>query len=298
MNTASRPVPVAWVVGAGYLGSRLHELLLGGGWDSRRVDLEPSRADVRADAAEASALRRAGLPRPDCVFSCVSTAGGGADAYERLYVGVAASLRVCCCGARVVFCSSSSVYGASDASWVTEESPCRPSTRRGAVLLKAEEEVRRAGGVVARLCALYGPKRSCAVLRYLRGGDILAGDDDRWINHIHRDDAAAALLHLALTAPPGSTWNVADGSPMQKGQMLSLLLESTGLPLPSGGARPYRRGVSNQRVSSEKLRASGWLPVYPRFACALEEVLRSFAALPDAEDDGFGAGASTWFRGK
>lgn len=276
MNTAEQQgMPLAWVAGAGYLGSCLHERLLAEGWDSLRLDIHPERADVCVDTTDFDALRRADLPMPQAIFCCVSASGGSFDDYCRVYGGTVKAMIRHCSKARLVFCSSSSVYGTADASPVTEETPPVLRTRRAEMLYEVENEVRRVGGVAARLSALYGPGRSCVVQRYLAGEDVLAGDDDRWINYIHRDDAASALILLATDAPDGSVWNVSDGTPMQKGQLLSLLWETTGLPIPKETVRAYRDGVSDRRIFAEKLRRLGWLPAYPCFASALKEVLES-----------------------
>lgn len=276
MNTAEQSaIPLAWVAGSGYLGSCLHELLIAEGWDALRLDICPERADACVDTTDCDVLRRADLPTPQVIFCCVSATGGNMEDYRRVYGGTVKAMTELCPKARLVFCSSASVYGVTDASLVTEETPPILRSERTRMLYEVENEVRRNGGVVARLSALYGPGRAYAVQRYLAGEDILAGDDDRRINYVHRDDAASALLHLAQYAPDGSVWNVSDGTPMQKGQLLSLLWETTGLPFPKGAHRAYREFASNQRVSADKLRSHGWLPAFPCVASALKEVLES-----------------------
>lgn len=280
MNTAEQvAIPLAWVAGAGYLGSCLYEQLIANGWDALRLDIRPERADACVDTADFDALRRAGLPEPQVIFCCVSATGGTDDDYRHVYSGTVDAMQKICPKVRLVFCSSASVYGVTDASLVTEETQPTLRSVRTQMLYEAECQVRCAGGVAARLSALYGSGRSYAVQRYLAGEDVLAGDDDRWINYIHREDAAAALILLAEQAPDGSVWNVSDGTPMQKGQLLSLLWETTGLPLPRGEARAYREFATDQRIFPDKLRRLGWLPAYPCFAAALKEVLE--AMLPD-----------------
>lgn len=282
-HTSMEPVPAsaAWVVGAGYLGSALHELLVAGGWASWRIDLDPSRADARADATDPGQLAACGLPQPDVVFVAVSTAGGDAAHFASLYPEVCRAVATCCPQARLVLCSSTSVYGRVGGEVVTEETPCRPRREQGAILLEAERLVLERGGVVARLGALYGPGRCRAVQRYVQGEDCLGGDWDRWVNFIHRDDAASALVHLAQVAAPGSIYNVSDATPMQKGQFFSLMWESTGLPFPMrASVRAGKAGATSQRVDTSALRATGWAGAYPSLASALAELLAAFAGEP------------------
>lgn len=267
----------AWVIGAGYLGAALHELLIAEGWASWRVDSDPSRGDFVLDAADAAALASCGLPRPDAVFLCMSTGGGDTAAYGRLYVQAARAAVSCCPGARIVFCSSTSVYGVEDGALVNETAACHPLRENGCALLIAERIVRESGGIAARLSALYGPGRCRAVQGYVAGEDCLAGGWERWVNFIHRDDAAAGLLFVARDAPPGSVWNVSDSMPMQKGQLFSLMWESTKLPFPADKSCRALRRATNQRVNASALRVLGWAPAYPSFASALPEVLASLA---------------------
>ena len=61
---------------------------------------------------------------------------------------------------RVVFASSTAVYGQDDGSWVEEAGSTSPSRFNGEVMLEAEEQVLRndgTQGVVARLGGIYGP---------------------------------------------------------------------------------------------------------------------------------------------
>lgn len=281
MNAAPLPPafpenPTAWVVGAGYLGSALHELLAAEGWAAWRIDVDSDRADAVADAADPVQLASCGLPAPRVVFIAVSTAGGDAARFAALYPRVCRAVAACCPQARLVFCSSASVYGGVEGEEVTEETPCRPLRKQGAILLEAEQTVLARGGVVARLSALYGPGRCRAVTRYLQGEDCLSGGFDRWVNFIHRDDAASALIHLAQHAEPGRIYNVSDATPMRKGQLFSLLWESTGRPFPERtSARAARGGATDQRVATSALCATGWVAAYPSLASSLAELLES-----------------------
>ena len=47
---------------------------------------------------------------------------------------------------------------------------------------------------------------------------------NRWLNYIHRDDAAAALhLLCTLREPPAGIYNLTDRTPMQMGEIYSYL---------------------------------------------------------------------------
>ena len=150
-------------------------------------------ADVTTDAAT--------LPKADLVVYGVSPSGRDADAYRAAYVnGARRALDARACETTpFILLSSTGIFGASDGCWVDEETlPC-PQTETGKVLEVAESAVLAARGAVLRLGGIYGPGRTGGLTRALNGGT-------RYVNRIHRDDAAAAALFLARTC-----WSQAAG---------------------------------------------------------------------------------------
>lgn len=217
MTAAAQP---AWILGTGFLGSRLRRLLP----QSIGID-RAAPAEVQGDAADpAVQARAAALLRPSLVFCCLSTRGGNAADYRRTYLDVVRALPA---GVRPVFCSALSA-GEGD-------------SEKAAVLREAEACVLARGGVAVRLAALYGEAR-CELLRRHRAGEPrLAGPDSRRLNYIHVDDAAAALL-AAAEAPSGIY--AACGDSFTKGEAYALLEQVTGIPAAAGSAPEGRRGLT------------------------------------------------------
>jgi len=97
---------------------------------------------------------------------------------------------------RLIYTSSTGVYGDHDGAWVDEETPIEPTTDKTRVLAAAErialETAAEFGidGTVARFAGLYGPNRY-RLERYL-DGPVTAG----YLNMVHRDDAAGAVRYL------------------------------------------------------------------------------------------------------
>ena len=158
---------------------------------------------------------------------------------------------------------------------VTEESPTEPVRETGQVLLEAESQVLSANGTVARLAGIYGPGRSAILSSLLRGDAVIEEDGRRFLNQIHRDDASDALLHLA-TNPEcvGEVYNVCDSSPLHQGDCYQALAALFDVPPPPSGPRPQnrKRAWTHKRVSNEKIRNTGWEPLYPSFVDAAEEI--------------------------
>lgn len=207
--------------------------------------------------------------RPELLIHSCSSGRGGADAYRAVYRDGLANLLQFFKPRRVIFTGSTSVYAQEDGSWVNEESATEPGRETGQILLEAETLALEAGGVVARLAGLYGPGRSVLLRKFLEGTAVLEDGGTRWINQIHRDDAATALVALAK-APPG-IYNVSDNTPATQQEVYSWIAAHLAKPMPPEGTgdRSRKRGWTSKRVSNARLRATGWAPNYPSYREAL-----------------------------
>lgn len=267
--------------GCGFLGEAAAALFFEAGWEVHALCAsETSAARLAARGWRATAADARGsevwplLPRNAQVWvHALSTRGGSASDYQALYLQSLQNALAECAPRRVIFLSSTSVYAQKDGSWVDEDSPAEPQTETGRILRAAEEVALAAGGVVLRLAGLYGPGRSVFLQRFLAGE--AKRSESRWINHIHRDDAAAAVF-LAATLPPG-IYNVSDDNPSTPAQLCEWIAESLGVPLPPEGEMKssQRRGGSNKRVCNRKLRKAGWVPRYPSYRQALPGLLKA-----------------------
>ena len=278
------------VAGCGFLGEAVADGLHADGWRvlgwtasaesaERLAAAKPYPVETQ-DIGDLAGLREAAtrLGKVEAVVDCVSSGrGGGAEAYRRVYLEGARHLLEALQPRRFVFTGSTSVYAQTDGAWVDEASPAEPTRETGQVLRETENLVlSSAGGAVARLAGLYGPARSVLLKKFLAGDAVLEGDGSRWLNQIHRDDAAAALRCLAdpETAPAG-IYNVADGTPLTQLALYRGLAERLDRPLPPSGPPDLnrKRGWTSKRVSNARLRAlggSGWQPRFPSFFDALD----------------------------
>jgi nucleoside-diphosphate-sugar epimerase len=277
----------ALIVGCGYLGEALADRLHAGGWQVTGWTASDASADRLAgkpyaisahDIGDSAALADAAgeLEPPDVIIDCVSSGRGGADQYRRVYLLGAANLLAAFPAARLIFTGSTSVYAQTDGSWVDETSPTEPPRETGRILLETEALVTGAGGIVARLSGIYGPGRTSLVEKILAGTALIEGDGARWLNHIHRDDAAAALTALAAGAAPG-IYNVSDSRPLTQRELYMELAEHFGRPLPGSGPVDLnrKRGWTSKRVDTQRLRAIGWAPRYPSYLDGIAESERA-----------------------
>lgn len=262
------------VVGAGYLGEEILRVFRVQGWEAVGASLSGGEGLLACDVSDWNSV--ALLPDADAVVHCAASGRGGAEAYERVYVKGCQNLVRRFPGAKMVFTSSSSVYGQKDGEVVTEDSPTEPDRETGELLLKAERIVTDAGGSVARLAGIYGPDRSVLLRKFLGGEAVIEEDGRRFINQIHRDDAARAVLHLISLPvfPAGEIFNVSDSVTLSQLQTYEGLAKIFGKELPPSGPRDLnrKRGWTHKKVSNAKLRAVGWEPVYPSFLDAVKHL--------------------------
>lgn len=217
-----------------------------------------------------------GLPRCDAMVHCAASGRGGEEAYRAVYRDGCRNLVASFPGVPLVFTSSTSVYGQVDGSVVDEESEAEPERETGRLLREAEEIVLAAGGAVARLAGIYGPGRSVILKKFLEGTAVIEEDGRRYLNQIHRDDAAAAVVRIVEGRLAG-LWCVGDSRPLTQRACYEALAGKFGKPVPPSGPRDLgrKRGWTHKRVSNAKLRATGWEPRYPCFLDAVEDVLGS-----------------------
>lgn len=259
------------VVGAGYLGEEVLRVFRAAGWEAVGASLGGGESLLACDVGDAASVAK--LPEADAVVHCAASGRGGAEAYRRVYLDGCRNLARRFPEARLVFTSSSSVYGQADGELVTEESEAEPDRETGKILLEAESVVLDAGGAVTRLAGIYGPGRSVLLRKFLGGEAVIEEDGRRFINQIHRDDAALAIFHLVNLQPfpAGEVFNAADSVTMSQLEVYQGLARIFGKDLPPSGERDLnrKRGWSHKRVSNAKLLATGWEPLYPCFLDAV-----------------------------
>lgn len=269
-------MPRIIIAGCGYVGNATAELFCAAGWEvegwtAHEPAAPRSYVVITCDVTDASAVAARANLGADVVIQSVSTGGGDADDYRRIYFRGAENLARSLPDATLIFTSSTSVYAQRDGELVSEESPVQPQRETARVLRESEDLVLARGGIVARLAAIYGPERSF-LLRNFLSGKVSA--EARCVNQAHRDDIARALFLLAQRRSEirGEVFNVCDDAPMMLPDCYAVIARILNRPLPTSIATSAgKRGDTNKRVSNAKLRALGWSPRFPNFEVGLLE---------------------------
>ncbi|MDB5306164.1 MAG: dependent epimerase/dehydratase family protein [Gemmataceae bacterium] len=266
------PTVDALIIGCGYLGRRVAARWVAAG---RRVAALTRRnaaalaalgvEPVVGDVLDPATLR--GLPPARVVLYAVGTDRGSGKTMQEVYVhGLGHVLGTIRPPERFVYVSSTGVYGQTDGSWVDEASPTEPAEESGRVVLEAEQLVRARlpGAIVLRFAGIYGPDRLLRKQLLLKG-EPLVGDADKWLNLIHVDDGAGAVLAAEMKAVPGGTYTIADDEPVSRRDFYTLLAQLLNAP-PARFDHRAEAGAANRRVSNRAAREQlGWVPRYPSY---------------------------------
>lgn len=253
-----QPTDRVWVIGGGFLGSKLAASCRAAG--ARVLVMDPvAPADVCGKPTNPAALESAVEAfLPTLIFCCMATRGGTVEQYRECYPTTVQCLAARVPAARMIFCSSISVYGDCGDTVITEQTPPAATTERAAILLDAEQVVLAHGGSVARLAALYDEDRCELRRRHLAREPRLPGPPHRMLHYVHVQDAVAALLLLG-SMPQGGVYN-ACGTPFSKAAAYAALAQETGLPPVEEESAPSCRGMVQGQVSSALLQSKGWSP--------------------------------------
>jgi len=169
---------------------------------------------------------------------------------------------------RILFVSSTAVYGEHGSEWVDEETPVNPQNFNGRILLESEQWLKQFGRehnietLSLRLSGIYGPGRAAGLLEKLKLGQIGAPlTPPHWANRIHIEDAANAILHLINIPEPMSTYLVTDSTPLTIRDLYVALAQLVGGPVPPEASAP--NFVGSKRLSNARLRASGFELKWP-----------------------------------
>jgi len=162
---------------------------------------------------------------------------------------------------RFIDISSTSVYAQQSGEWVDEDSPCEPIRENGKICLEAErcvEEFSRRDNspsvTILRLAGLYGPGRLLRRIEELKSNQKITGNPDAFLNLIHVDDAAAAVLACEQNAI-SDRYLICDDRPITRREYYELLAQETGTELPQFAEehKPDRTNL-NKRCRNTKMK--------------------------------------------
>lgn len=295
---------VAIVGGSGFIGTHLTRELLGRGYSVRVVDLRPPRLQVpftRADVLDRGALAAA-LAGVEGVFHLASLMGvencqTQAEAVARVNVQGAENVSRTCREhgiPRLLFTSTSEVYGDGAKVPFGESDEKRPKSTYGRTKLAAEELLRSQADAglavrIVRLFNAYGPGQEenfvvCRFVRQARLREALTvygdGQQIRCFTHV-RDVVRGTVDAFEYGSTPEETFNIACPSPTRTVDLAHLVLHLFGrrngvrfLPLGAGGVRSADIEIQRRIPDVERARRLLGFEARVSLPEGLEELVR------------------------
>lgn len=284
------------IFGCGYLGGRVAQRWLKEGDEvfgvtrraGRLAELERSGLrSVVADVTDPSTLVR--LPPADSIVYAVGYDRTGTRAMHEVYAGGVQNVLAALQDEprSFVYVSTTGVYPHAAGDWIDEATPPRPTREGGRASLAAEQVLAASNlasrAVILRPAGLYGPGR-IPFLDQLRAGEPIPAAQDGWLNLIHVDDAAAAVVgsdRWVQTRAPGSlqVFNVADGHPALRADFYAEVARLLGAPPPrfqppDPSSHRAARAATNRRIANAAiLRELNLSLDYPSFREGLRAIL-------------------------
>jgi nucleoside-diphosphate-sugar epimerase len=194
-------------------------------------------------------------------------------------------------GARMVYVSTTGVYGDCAGALIDETRPVAPHNPRARRRVDAEQVLRnwarRAGARLAilRVPGIYARDR-LPLRRLEQGTPALRAEDDVFTNHIHADDLARLVARALYKGVGGRTYNAVDDTEMKMADYFDTVADAFGMTRPPRVAREQLSSVvspmllsfmsESRRLSNRRLKCELGLRLhYPDLALAVAAMARA-----------------------
>jgi len=253
-SPARRRRPVLLIVGCGDVGMRVARLLRGR-WRLIAITTSAARkAELRAagivplvaDLDEPASLQRAAGLADAVLHLAPPPLQGRSDPRT---ANLLAALSRCGAVRRIVYGSTTGVYGDCAGERFDETRRVAPATDRARRRVDAEQRLRvfgrRTGTPVTllRIPGIYASDRPGGHPRerLARGTPVLAAADDVYTNHIHADDLARACVAALHRGLPQRVVHASDDTELKMGDYFDLAADLCGLARPPRVTRAQAR---------------------------------------------------------
>lgn len=232
------------IVGYGDIGQRVATLALKEGGavmalvrsDAKAAALSaqgitPILGDLDAPATPVRDFSPAGMT---ILYTVPPPGGGEYDIRLRVFLG---SIEAGEEPTRIVYLSTTGVYGDQQGTIVTEKTPTRGDTSRARRRLDAENLLLAWGRnrgvkiVILRVAGIYGANR-LPLNRIREGAPVLCSAESPYSNRIHADDLSRLCLVAAQKGEDGDIINVCDGEVSTMTDYFNAVADAFGLPRP------------------------------------------------------------------
>jgi nucleoside-diphosphate-sugar epimerase len=190
---------------------------------------------------------------------------------------------------KIIYISTTGVYGNNHGAWVTEDTPLQPQATRSRRRVDAETVLRAFGHklglpvIILRVPGIYGPGRlPIEAIRTRR--PVLDESESGYTNRIHAEDLARICLVAAERGQADAVYNVSDGNPSSMTGYFNQLADALGEPRPPVVSRAEAQSVlsagmlsyldESRRVDNRRMREElGVELLYPTLDSGLRAIL-------------------------
>lgn len=143
---------------------------------------------------------------------------------------------------RLIYISTSGVYGNCHGAIIDETYPVNPSNERALRRINAENQIRAWGArnhintSILRVPGIYAGNR-LPLMRVREAKPMLTKEDDSFTNHIHANDLAQIIYAAICHAKPNRIYHACDNSHLRMGEYFDLVADKFSLPRPPRVAR-------------------------------------------------------------
>ncbi|PQO27702.1 SDR family oxidoreductase [Blastopirellula marina] len=249
---------------------------------ARQFEQKGYRA-VLADVTDPQSLRN--LPETDTVVFAVGYDTNSGKSREDVYAAGLQNVleHLSKKTRRVIFVSTTGVYGDADGQTVDEETPCDPARPGGKAFLLAEQclqshPIWSSRSIILRMAGIYGPDR-VPRLADIEAGRPIPAPGGGALNLIHVDDAVQAICLAADSEAYSPVYIVSDGNPVDRRDYYREVARLLNAPDPtfdqleSNSPAALRaqadRKMSNQRIVNEL----GFQPKFADYQAGLASIL-------------------------
>ncbi len=260
------------ILGAGYLGKEVASL-----WSKKNHHVtvttrHPERLEGLSHVAQKCVILKDSdeeILAPlilDNELLLVTIAASNPDNYESAYLKMAQAIRHIAFEnqviRRIIYTSSTSVYGDHQGLWVDETSELKAKSDQAKILIETErvyESLREIGWHVCilRLAEIYGPQRELSKRLKSMKGHTLPGAGLNHSNMIHQEDVVSAIDY-ALKHHLEGIYNLADDDHPTRQKLYEEVAHKFQLPLPKWDPKYDGFHQGNKRVSNHKIKSEGF----------------------------------------
>jgi nucleoside-diphosphate-sugar epimerase len=271
-------------IGFGYSAEATARRVTTAGWQgagtTRQADKAAAieaagfRALVADPASDDGAARlRDAAREADAILISVPPAETGDPVFEALK-------DVDLAGKRLIYLSTTGVYGDRRGGWAFEWEAVTPGQPRSVRRAQAEADWLSKGALSLRLGGIYGPGKSA--FERLRAGRPVVDKPGQVFSRIHVDDIAGAVLKALERPEVSGPINLVDDAPSSQAGLMRAAAKLAGLPPPEivpfaeAELTPMAASFFSEcrRVSNARAKAMlGWRPTYPDAVAGLKAMM-------------------------